>query len=271
MFDHLGAQEIKDAVTTAAISLETEGDERKVVRGPRVLELGAGTGVMAILIRRILDEIKRSNASPLHDNSDEEPLMKVASPQPIRLVGDEVLATDYHPLVLDNLEKCIRLNFSPSASQGEEAVGVPGLETMLLDWSTFPGIVRHWAEGTFSNGMKHDESKAKDVPSGDWTLPTSLVTPGNETNETPLLTDQVKDVLDTTWDLIIAADCVYDLSHAEMIRDVVEWTLRLPEVDEAGEIVRPGGVLVSLAAALDWAMFHGLTTRDMNTATCSIC
>jgi predicted nicotinamide N-methyase len=256
LFNHLGTEEMKVAAAADIPGASVgglEGDRTEVIRGPRVLELGAGTGVMAILIRRILDEIKRCDSSSSPDDSDQGSLVGTISRQPVRLVGDEVLATDYHPLVLDNLEKCIRLNFSPSvADQGEEAaVGVPGLETMLLDWSTFPGIVRRWAEGSFFDGMKQQGLEPKDGPSGDWTLPTSLVTPGDVESETPLLTDQVKDVLDTTWDLIIAADCVYDLSHAEMIRDVVKWTLRLPEVDETGEIIRPGGVLVSLVAALD--------------------
>ena len=222
------------------------------LEGPRVLELGAGTGVMAILIRRILDEIQRGGSS---DDMDMEGIQP-RSRSRVRLMGDKVLATDYHPLVLDNLEKCIRLNFppGPKGGEGEEekvVVGVPGLETMLLDWSTFPGIVRRWAEeGTIAKAVSEEGLDVKGVGYGDWTLPASLVTATDGEDETSTLTDQVKDVLDTTWDLIIAADCVYDLSHAEMIRNVVKWTLRLPEVDESGEVVRPGGVLVSFVCGL---------------------
>ena len=212
-------------------------------RDPRILELGAGTGVMSIITRKILDRMGMRGRG-------------------------KVLATDYHPLVLENLSKCIRLNFSDgvqtvddaenagrrskrrsrsrsllssSASSREvnvdqSATGVdtgvvPGLETMLLDWSTFPGIVDEW-----SGSARASSSEAS---GGDWTLPDSVTPVGSA------LTAQMRDALDSPWDMIIAADCVYDTRHAGMIRDVVKWCLRLPELNEKDEVTREGGVLVS--------------------------
>lgn len=67
------------------------------------------------------------------------------------------------------------------------------------------------------------------------------------------MTDQMRDTLDTPWDMIIAADCVYDTRHAEMIRDVVKWCLRLPELNDKDELVREGGVLVSGAVNMGGA------------------
>jgi predicted nicotinamide N-methyase len=217
-----------------------------VARDPRILELGAGTGVMSILIRRILDHIGMKGRG-------------------------KVLATDYHPLVLENLSKCIRLNFHNEGEAREDAdehtkkgskrrsrsrsilsagsgsaevqhkrgdvvdgTRVPGLETMLLDWSTFPGIVDEWSGSTQTTST----NPPADVP-GDWTLPESI------SHTDSLLTDQMRDTLNSPWDLIIAADCVYDTRHAGMIRDVVKWCLRLPVLNERDEVVREGGVLVS--------------------------
>jgi predicted nicotinamide N-methyase len=216
-----------------------------VARDPRILELGAGTGVMSILIRRILDHIGMKGRG-------------------------KVLATDYHPLVLENLSKCIRLNFHNEGQAREDAdehtkkgskrrsrsrsilsagsgsaevqhkrgdvvdgTRVPGLETMLLDWSTFPGIVDEWSGSTQTTS-----TNPANVP-GDWTLPESI------SHTDSLLTDQMRDTLNSPWDLIIAADCVYDTRHAGMIRDVVKWCLRLPVLNERDEVVREGGVLVS--------------------------
>lgn len=236
-----------DHLSTALKSSSTL--EVPSAREPRILELGAGTGVMSILVRRILDRIGMQGRG-------------------------KVLATDYHPLVLENLDKCIRLNFgndkepadeagrtsiskrrsrsrsisssSPDASRsGAESLptvdgtGVPGLETMLLDWSTFPGIVDKWSGST--------QAVRQDAHGGDWTLPES-VSLGDSS-----LTDQMRDTLDTPWDMIIAADCVYDTRHAEMIRDVVKWCLRLPELNDKDELVREGGVLVSGAVNMGGA------------------
>ena len=215
---------------------------------PRILELGAGTGVMSILCRLLLD----------HLSKDQQP----------RATGvyGHVLATDYHPLVLDNLQRCIDLNFKEgydpeqaglSCEQAQQDpvsqkperqgrdTGVQGLEALLLDWREFPAIVQQWQQ---------EETRGKDVtarrlePSaplsdGIWTLPAaSTFDPAGENLVTPCM----RSLLQDPWDMIIAADCVYDLAHAGMIRDVVKWCLRVPEMDTSGKVIREGGVLVCL-------------------------
>lgn len=68
---------------------------------PRIVELGAGTGLVGITVAKLL------------------PLVGVP--------GSEVIATDYHPAVLANLRDNVAMNF-PSCDQ-------PPVKTCLLDWS----------------------------------------------------------------------------------------------------------------------------------------
>lgn len=66
----------------------------------RILELGAGTGLVGLTLAKLLPHI----GAP----------------------GAEIIATDYHPAVLENLRDNIRANFTSSP---------PPIETCLLDWS----------------------------------------------------------------------------------------------------------------------------------------
>jgi predicted nicotinamide N-methyase len=226
---------------------ENDGDWSEI---PRILELGAGTGVMAILCRMLLDRLAQDNKIP-------------------GLAGQtigEVLATDYHPLVLSNLQRCIDLNFKGDRnpeSNGIDKTGqdgapvepvastdVDGLRKMLLDWSTFPGIVQQWQEKD-REGLRAERTERIPEQKGDWTLPPQVLlsqpsTSSTHADSSTSLAVQMSSVLNKPWDIIIAADCVYDLSHASMIRDVVKWCLRAPELDGDGNLVREGGVLVSI-------------------------
>ncbi|WVQ84233.1 hypothetical protein IAT38_006384 [Cryptococcus sp. DSM 104549] len=142
--------------------------------GPRVLELGAGTGLLSILCRKLLD---------LHSLA--------ASAHP-----GVVVATDFLPSVLDNLKICVDLNFPPALTAAgiETSTDISrdeGIHIAKLDWTTFPAFMA-------SGGKEGTEELAPFVQDG-------------------------------SFDLVLASDCVYDETHAGMLREVAPWVLRLPE------------------------------------------
>lgn len=77
------------------LSAEKLGDS------PRIVELGAGTGLVGITMAKLLPRLGVTNA--------------------------EIIATDYHPTVLANLKENVAMNFSGSAAAA--------VQTFLLDWS----------------------------------------------------------------------------------------------------------------------------------------
>ncbi|KAF9482947.1 hypothetical protein BDN70DRAFT_852406 [Pholiota conissans] len=79
-----------------AFGLPKQGNRRP----SRCLELGAGTGLVSLTIGKIVERL----GCPVH-----------------------IMATDYYPSVLENLERNVRSNFQ----------GKPILSTSRLDWSTF--------------------------------------------------------------------------------------------------------------------------------------
>ncbi|KAI0713171.1 putative methyltransferase-domain-containing protein [Cerioporus squamosus] len=84
--------------------LDPDAFELSLVRPLRILELGAGTGLLSIAAAKLL-------ASP---KSAESPV--------------EIVATDYHPSVLDNLRKNVSTNFpSPSTCP---------IDVLPLDWQS---------------------------------------------------------------------------------------------------------------------------------------
>ncbi|OWZ66812.1 hypothetical protein AYX15_01987 [Cryptococcus neoformans] len=146
----------------------------KVNRGVRVLELGAGTGLLSILCRKLLD--LNAIASNTHSGL--------------------VVATDFLPSVLDNLKICVDLNFPPAlTSNGIESTTDitrnEGIHIAKLDWTTFPAFMARGGQG--------DEEQI------------GLF------------------ARDGTFDLVLASDCVYDETHAKLLREVAAWVLRLPE------------------------------------------
>lgn len=135
--------------------------------GPRILELGAGTGLLSILCRKLMDQIKEQHGDKSYGT---------------------ILATDFLPSVLDNLATCINLNFPGTSSEG--------LDVLPLDWTLFPALV---------------ESQTED------------------------------ERLRGGFDLVLASDCVYDTTHADLLRRVAELVLRPPS-GEPGDV---GGTMVS--------------------------
>ncbi|KAF1955256.1 hypothetical protein CC80DRAFT_564723 [Byssothecium circinans] len=71
-----------------------------------VIELGAGTGLVSLTLAKLLPTLANSKA--------------------------HILATDYHPTVLENLQANIAMNFSEHGDQQ------PSVKAMLLDWSSPP-------------------------------------------------------------------------------------------------------------------------------------
>ncbi|THU92373.1 hypothetical protein K435DRAFT_967695 [Dendrothele bispora CBS 962.96] len=82
----------------------------------RILELGAGTGLVSLVIGKVAEML-------IDRHEDKE-------------VGIEIVATDYYPSVMDNLKANVNRNFTSSPlSPASTRVRVT---TRVLDWSTFP-------------------------------------------------------------------------------------------------------------------------------------
>ncbi|WVQ65469.1 uncharacterized protein L199_003645 [Kwoniella botswanensis] len=162
-------------------------------KGIRVLELGAGTGLLSILCRKLLDLQSIQDGSP----------------------RGLVVATDFLDTVLDNLKICVDLNFPPEIKQipgspdvnlkNTTDVGVDeGIHIAKLDWTTFPTFME--------NSDSQEEKEGQEEMS-------RFITKGDQGRE--------------GFDLVLASDCVYDETHAKLLRLVAGWTLKLP--DENGE------------------------------------
>lgn len=174
-------------------------------RGIRILELGAGTGLLSILCRKLLDLHLARHASP--------PLG--SAPISNGQTGERglVLATDFLPSVLSNLKICVDLNFPPpavpSTSGNPDRTGESGIHISKLDWSTFPAWAQRQLSSTANNGDSSGEESAK------W--------------------------MAEPFDLVLASDCVYDGTHAKMLREVGRWVLRPPNPSIRGD---QGGTMV---------------------------
>ncbi|KAI0640697.1 hypothetical protein C8Q79DRAFT_921059 [Trametes meyenii] len=79
------------------------------VTSPRILELGAGTGLVSLTVAKFFS----ARLASAHAG----------------LAGPTVIATDYHPAVLDNLAQNIKSNFPASNAR-------VSLSSHALDWST---------------------------------------------------------------------------------------------------------------------------------------
>lgn len=165
--------------------------------GVRVLELGAGTGLLSILCRKLLD---------LHHTT-----RRGGGVSP-----DLVVATDFHPDVLSNLKVCVDLNFPPHAAGDGSNISIPtdvsmdsGMHIAKLDWTTFPDSMAS-RYLSLSDGGEEEMDRFTDRP----------------------------------FDLVMASDCVYDPTHAAMIRQVAVWVVRPPTAGGIGDI---GGTLVSIS------------------------
>jgi predicted nicotinamide N-methyase len=191
-------------------------------RPVRVLELGAGTGLLSILCRKLLDLENASASSPSRSPSHSG-MWNGASP-------GLVVATDFLPSVLDNLKICVDLNFPPvvagdlGVESGTDKTPTSGIHIAKLDWTTFPSWAARRATAT-SAGVHSDQP--------------SVGVLGTDENSTA---EQTSRFMDEPFDLVLASDCVYDETHAAMLRQVAGWVLRLPDPNIQGDV---GGTFVS--------------------------
>ncbi|OCF37330.1 hypothetical protein I316_01239 [Kwoniella heveanensis BCC8398] len=169
----------------------------------RVLELGAGTGLLSILGRKLLDlrAIQEGTAPGL------------------------IVATDFLESVLTNLKICVDLNFPPQVEEERDGGGkgkgittgtdkslVSGIHIAKLDWTTFPSYMAGRASSTLTG---RDEQSVR-----------------SESEEmAPFIeSEDGKD----GFNLVLASDCVYDETHAKLLREVVGWVLKLPDENGKG-------------------------------------
>jgi predicted nicotinamide N-methyase len=172
--------------------------------GIRLLELGAGTGLLSILCRKLLD-IKTASEGGSGENG-------------------LIVATDFLPEVLANLRTCVDLNF-PSESTSTDSGRGSGIHIAKLDWTTFPAYMQARSSrkaGLNGDGREHGYEDGNGNGNG-----------GEE---------ETSRFMDEPFDLVLASDCVYDTTHARMLREVASWTLRLPDEHNPED---QGGVFVS--------------------------
>lgn len=155
----------------------------------RVLELGAGTGLLSILCRKLLDLRAACQAAASGAAHAGQGL---------------VVATDFLPDVIANLRVCVDLNAPPRLPGRPTA---PGIDIAKLDWTTFPEYMEAKA------GLREADPAAEEEELAPW--------------------------VHTPFDLVLASDCVYDPTHAALLRKVAAWVLRPP----SGNV--PSGIMVS--------------------------
>lgn len=180
-------------------------DKSRRKEGIRLLELGAGTGLLSILCRKLLD-IKSSS----EQRGGEE--------------NGLIVATDFLPEVLANLRTCVDLNFPSELTSTDSGKG-SGIHIAKLDWTTFPAYMQARSSrkaGLNGDGREHGQEDGT----------------GNGTGEE----EETSRFMDEPFDLVLASDCVYDTTHARMLREVASWTLRLPGKHNPED---RGGVFVS--------------------------
>lgn len=155
------------------------GDFKTQSPPEKVLELGAGTGLVGLAVAAALRQ-RQSNTLPCAD------------------------LTDYHPHVLKTLQHNARLN-------GFEDTG--GCKVARLDWQAVHACVGG-GDGAAAAAEAVYRSTAQTVPDND----------DDEADVGDALDGHVTSwptiSADAKYDLIIAADCIYDPLHPKWIRSV---------------------------------------------------
>ncbi|PWN51372.1 hypothetical protein IE53DRAFT_410224 [Violaceomyces palustris] len=192
----------------------------------RVLELGAGTGLVGLALadhlRRLLLEM---------DGKED----RIGSQR------CEVVLTDFHPNVLENLSFNVSINGwdhrSSSPRSGAELGGVE-VKVRTLDWQEIHLRRLSQRKGTRSKELEEERKYISTAQ----TLPSDLVdgSKGEKQHEDkkeedartwrlPLVPEGKGGAEeDGRFDMIIAADCIYDTSHPSWIRSVAEAFLSRP-------------------------------------------
>ena len=110
----------------------------------RILELGAGTGLVSLTICKLLQNLVATRDLPLSTTSTPIPISSTAV----------VIATDHYPPVLENLASNIAANFpSHTTQQTNDPVSIT---SHRLDWSHF--------SSTYATGNPNPPNKPFDEP-----------------------------------------------------------------------------------------------------------
>ncbi|KAL7416083.1 hypothetical protein BDY24DRAFT_348607 [Mrakia frigida] len=144
----------------------------------RILELGAGTGVLSLTMASLPDLPPRTL----------------------------LVATDYNPLVMDNLRKNVLLNFPEDSLEVGEDEEEKGVKVYPLDWLAFHDS----GEGVDVRSVGRDGIRYKEDVG---------VKKEELIGEKPF---------NERFDVIFGADIVYEAHHAPWIHSTVSQFLRLP-------------------------------------------
>lgn len=158
-------------------------------RDLKVLELGAGTGLVGLAIAQ-WSHLHRSNSKT------------------------QVICTDHHPTVLENLAHNIALNGWTSSDPNQDRTlvlhnGNVSVSARCLDWQSV-----HRAQSRQISDLSQDLTSQ--------TLPSHLVASKDSDWAQTLDVEEYAG----GFDLLVAADCVYDPVHPFWIRSVAEKLLR---------------------------------------------
>ena len=167
----------------------------------RILELGAGTGLVSLTICKLLQNLMTTYGLPSPMSSEaHSPLVSPhasvatldsllgSTSKPIPISSATVLiATDHYPPVLENLASNIATNFPSRTQQSNDPIS---FTSHNLDWSHF----------------------------------SSTYATGNPTAATP------PKPFDEPFDLIFGADIIYELEHASWLKLCLSVLLRKPDL-----------------------------------------
>ncbi|TKY89405.1 hypothetical protein EX895_001936 [Sporisorium graminicola] len=154
-----------------------------------VLELGAGTGLVGLTLASWSRRYRTTHET-------------------------QIVCTDYHPTVLENLAHNIMLNgWNPDAQPAQGAK--LSVTARCLDWQS----VHRMQQG-------YGQDVTRELTSQ--TLP-NLSSTSSDSSWSKLLD---VDVHSNTFDMLVAADCVYDPVHPFWIRSVAEKLLKRPDAPE---------------------------------------
>ncbi|KAF8590849.1 hypothetical protein K439DRAFT_1627589 [Ramaria rubella] len=234
----------EDPSSFGILSKEGASSHHSSSRAPfRALELGAGTGLASLVLGKTMEQVrsirKSSNTPNLSPSLEQD--------------ADTLIATDFHPTVLANLQSNFALNFSPQPPD----LPVSPLHTSVLplDWATIHDLCRsellttkeHLGvpkaipknEEKTSHALEQQELQLNrfhhtaDFPSSTESNPRTIhnstllqprlsnADPGQTGSEHPPSLNQ-------PFDLIIGADIIYEQLHARWVRSCVERFLKKP-------------------------------------------
>jgi hypothetical protein len=178
----------------------------------RALELGSGTGLASIVLAKVVERI-RVSFSPPGDQSLQH-----------NCHTDTIVATDFHPSVIDNLRFNYEANFpgrSNTYLQRDPVSAVMPLCVFVssLDWAIIHASTWDDIDCPISMPISHYHDLEADVKV---CRRVHLL----ETHSEAAFS--IPPPLDREFDLIIGADIVYEHLHARWIRSCIERFLRKP-------------------------------------------